>query len=79
MTQPDTCRRFATISRLQIRHIHPVGQSMIERYIDDPPLAGTCARIKCLHDRLEGLHAGRDVADRNPDARRPVFRSVDCA
>ena len=63
VAKSDPRRRFAAVACLQIGHIHPVGERMVERDIDDPALAGACPRIERLHDALKGLHAGGDITD----------------
>ena len=46
MVQSHAGRLVATIGVLQIRHVHPVAQHMIERHRHVPALAGALARIE---------------------------------
>ena len=66
-------RCLAAIDILQIRHVHPVRQSVEQRQRDVPALAGALAHEQRLHDRRQRRHAGGDVADRDADAGR-AFR-----
>ncbi len=76
MRQPQPLRRLTALV-MQQRHRHPIRHRVEQRHGDRCALAGPAAPDDCLQHRLVGVHAGRDVGDRDADARRCVRRAGD--
>ena len=69
MREADPPRRLAALV-MQQRHRHPVRHGVEQRHRDRRALAGAAARDQRFEHRLIGIHAGRDVGDRDADPRR---------
>ena len=70
MVQPAALRGMAAIGELQIRHIHPVRQRMVERDRDMPASPGDAAPDQGLQNALIGGHPGGYVTDRDAGCAR---------
>ena len=75
--QADPLRWLGPVARLQIGHVHPVGERMEQRHLNSAPLARAFARVEGLEYGGVGGRAGGDVGDRDADAHGVVRRSVD--
>ena len=79
MLEAHARRLFSTVTRLQVRHVHPVRHHVKKRYFDDATLAGTFARKKTLHNRLIRCHARSNIANGDTDTCCNFFCATDHA
>jgi hypothetical protein len=68
---------MATIDELQVRHVHPVGERVIEGHGHVPARPGLAASDQRLENALEGGHAGGNVAYGHTDAGHARFIAGD--